>query len=213
MLTVGPCLGHLTAVFHLGGILWTVEICSWHFRSTLSFWRQPLITVLVEKKKSERNSQEGKKLTTVFKQWDACWSWTVDSSLLGFVSRRNLTYFVMLSHFHLSSRPIEYSVFFCCHTSDTITETACNDKIILPPCLFIHVLGKFIYFYFVFLCRFLVGVFPRWTDAILSGLNKVLLFCKTEKKREIYIVHNNERLLFLYFKVSKYSDVEWLFHL
>lgn len=126
------------------------------------FWRQTVITMLVGKKISER------KLRRYFEQWDGCWSWTIDSYLFGFVCQRHLKYVLML--WHLSSRPIENSVFY--RTSGTIRETCNNNIIIPPPCLFMSLASLFIFCYCGgFLCVVTWVYFPRWTGAILSRLN------------------------------------------
>lgn len=128
VLTVGPCLGHPTAVFHLGGILRAVEIYSGLFRCSLSFWRQPVTTV-ERKEKAERNVPRD------FKKWDACWSWMIDPYLLGFVCRRHNKY-VVISTSELSTN---WKSVLCGRTGDAITE---------KRCIFMSLASLFIIFFF-----------------------------------------------------------------
>lgn len=203
MLTVGPCLGHLTAVFHLGSNLRFVDICSWHFRRKQAC-TSCNYTMIVGKKKFKR------KFRRYFKQWDCCWSWRMYSYLLDFVCRRHLEYVVT---FELSTNWKQCLLSY--GTTYTIPEM-CNSKIIPPPCLFMSLASLFIFCHCGFLCRSL-GVLSKmnWRHLVRIQL-QICLKCSSfvkRKRKEISIIHHNEWFLFLYFKVSKNSYVEWLFHL
>lgn len=117
----------------------------------------------------------------------------IDPYLLGFVCRRHNKY-VVISTSELSTN---WKRVLCDRTGDAIRE---------KRCLFMSLASLFIFFFFwlevFFSCRSF-GVFPtinrRYFVRFKPQISQI-------KEKEISIVHNNERLLYLYFKVcNNYS--------